>query len=142
GRESLELIRANGEVLGSLIGNILNLSALEAGKTELTVAPFDPQTAFKYLGAVSRTLVTESHKELEVVVTVDPAITSITADEEKFLRIMHNLISNAVKCTPSGGRVSIEAAIDEDKALHILVSDTGVGIAPEHQERIFQPFQQ
>jgi signal transduction histidine kinase/ActR/RegA family two-component response regulator len=141
-RESLELIRANGEVLGSLIGNILNLSALEAGKTELSIAAFDPEAAFKYLGAVARTLVAESHKELEIALTIDPAITSITADEEKFLRIMHNLISNAVKCTPSGGRISIEAAIDEKKALHLTVSDTGVGIAPEHQERIFQPFQQ
>jgi CheY-like chemotaxis protein len=55
---------------------------------------------------------------------------------------MHNLISNAVKCTPSGGRISVEAAIDDDRALHLTVSDTGVGIAPEDQERIFQPFQQ
>jgi signal transduction histidine kinase/ActR/RegA family two-component response regulator len=146
-RESLRLIRSNGEVLGTLIGNILDLSALEAGKMQLTVVPFDARPAFEYLGAVAKTLATESHKDLDISVTVDPAITAITADEEKFLRIAHNLIANAVKFTPSRGRVTVTAAVEGDgkrpwNALHITVSDTGIGIAPEHHESIFQAFQQ
>lgn len=143
-RESLELIRSNGEVLGSLIGNILDLSAVEAGKVQLSVAPFASQPAFEYLCAVAKTLARESHKELDVSFVVDPGITSITADEDKFLRIMHNLVANAVKFTPSGGRIAMTATVDERSAdtLHVTVADTGIGIAPENHERVFQPFQQ
>jgi signal transduction histidine kinase/ActR/RegA family two-component response regulator len=146
-QESLRLIRSNGEVLGSLIGNILDLSVLEAGKMQLTVAPFDARPAFDYLGAVAKTLAEESHKELDISVTVDPTITSITADEEKFLRVAHNLIANAIKFTPSGGSVSVTAAADGggerlSNSLHITVSDTGIGIAPVHHLSIFQAFEQ
>jgi signal transduction histidine kinase len=173
-RESLELIRSNGDVLGALIGNILDLSSLEAGKVQLDVASFDAAPTFEYLRATTETLAMESRKELAVLVTVHPAITSIKADEEKFLRIMQNLISNAVKFTPSGGQVSVTASIDTGLAepgyprsgsaapgpmagagrvqdhrdsaagpsLHVTVQDTGIGIAPEDQGRIFEPFQQ
>jgi CheY-like chemotaxis protein len=96
---------------------------------------------------VARTLATESHKDLDISVAVDAAITAIAADEEKFLRIAHNLIANAVKFTPSGGRVSVTATVDGGGErpwgiLHIAVSDTGSGIAPEHHESIFQAFEQ
>jgi len=147
-RESLELIRSNGEVLGSLIGNILDLSAVEAGKVQLAIEPFDSQPAFEYLCAVARTLAAESHKDLDISFVADPAITCITVDKDRFLRIMHNLVANAVKFTPSGGRLTMTASVDErvagtlGVALHITVADTGIGIAAEHHERIFQPFQQ
>ncbi len=160
-RESLELIRSNGEVLGALIGNILDLASVESGKVQLDATSFNAAATFTYLRAVAQTLVLESGKEIDVRVAVDPAIAEIHADEEKFLRIMHNLISNAVKFTPSGGRVALTAAAGEtagaeagqtrprDRAagparrpLHVTVSDTGVGIAPEHHERVFGAFQQ
>lgn len=153
-RESLQLIRSNGEVLGALIGNILDLSAVEAGKTHLTAVPFDAASAFTYLCAVANTLAAEAHKDLDVSFTADPRIEQIVADEEKFLRIMHNLISNAVKFTPSGGRIEMRASFADERlareawahdakpALHVTVSDTGIGVAPEHHAQIFQPFQQ
>jgi signal transduction histidine kinase len=95
-------------------------------------------------------------------VTVDPDITGIQADQDKFLRIMQNLMFNAVKFTPSGGSVSVIAqpgrrggrlegtgeALDGQSdspnrsMLHVIVSDTGAGIPAEHRERIFQAFQQ
>ena len=156
-RESLELIRSNGEVLGALIGNILDLSSVESGKVRLDVTSFDAAATFDYLRAVAQTLVIESGNEIDIHVTVDPAITAIHADEEKFLRIMHNLISNAVKFTPSGGRVTLTAAVGAAasaeterprtgspalRPLHVSVSDTGIGIAAEHHERVFGAFQQ
>jgi len=78
-QESLEIIRSSGEVLASLIGNILDLSAVEAGKMQLTIEPFDSEPAFEYLSAIARTLAAESHKELDTPFTADRAITSITA---------------------------------------------------------------
>ncbi|HLJ69184.1 MAG TPA: ATP-binding protein [Chloroflexota bacterium] len=154
-RESLQIIRSSGELLGSLIGTILDLSRLEAGKVPLAMSTFEATAAFRYLQSSARTLAAESGRQLEIAVSLDPALTTITADEEKFLRIFQNLLSNAVKFTPDGGRIRLTATIegsaaddthrmllDGDRILHIAVSDTGIGIAPEHQERVFQPFQQ
>ena len=74
------------------------------------------------------------------------AVAAISVDEEKFLRIMINLISNAVKFTPEGGTITVRAVADprdgEGEALHITVSDTGMGIPPEHRDAIFEPFRQ
>jgi CheY-like chemotaxis protein/anti-sigma regulatory factor (Ser/Thr protein kinase) len=123
-----------------LIGNILDLSALEAGKVQLDVAPVDAQMVFGYLRAMATTLAEESGKTLEIAVTADPAMAAISVDEEKFLRIMINLLSNAVKFTPSGGRIALTAAADDEGGLHVVVSDTGVGIPLDYHESVFQPF--
>ncbi|MBV9281164.1 MAG: GAF domain-containing protein [Chloroflexi bacterium] len=140
--ESLEIIRSSGEVLGSLIGNILDLSALEAGKVELNLAPVDAAATFSYLRAMAATLAEESRRELDITVESERAITRINVDEQKFLRIMINLISNAIKFTPSGGWVEVTAMVDQTipDGLHLVVRDTGVGIPPEHHENIFEPF--
>jgi len=62
-------------------------------------------------------------------------------DERKFKQILLNLLSNAVKFTPEGGRIDVDAALSTD-SVEISVSDTGIGIAPEHQETIFEEFRQ
>ncbi|GAI82569.1 unnamed protein product, partial [marine sediment metagenome] len=65
----------------------------------------------------------------------------ITADKRKLKQIMFNLLSNAAKFTPDGGRIGVKAR-KKGEELVITVSDTGVGISPEHQERIFEEFSQ
>ncbi len=72
---------------------------------------------------------------------VDPTLDVIEADERKVKQVIFNLLSNAVKFTPDGGQVGIEARLQEDE-VQITVWDTGIGIAPEDQERIFEEFQQ
>ena len=72
---------------------------------------------------------------------IDPSLGTFEADERKVKQILFNLLSNAVKFTPPGGRICLRARPVQD-AVEISVSDTGVGIAPEHQERIFEEFQQ
>ena len=72
---------------------------------------------------------------------VDPALARITADERKFKQILLNLLSNAVKFTPEGGRVTV-AATPVDDMIEISVTDTGIGIAPEDQEAVFEEFRQ
>ena len=72
---------------------------------------------------------------------IDPALGDINADERKFKQILLNLLSNAVKFTPEGGRIAV-AARPVDGAVEVSVSDTGVGIAPEDCEAVFDEFRQ
>jgi signal transduction histidine kinase len=143
-RESLQVIRSSGDVLSALIGNILDLSALEAGKVELTVGPVDTAAAFAYLQTMGARLAEEYSRPLTIEVDVDIAVAAISVDEEKFLRIVMNLISNAVKFTPPLGTIMVRAFAEpvdgETQGLHVTVADTGVGIPPEHREAIFEPF--
>jgi histidine kinase/DNA gyrase B/HSP90-like ATPase len=72
---------------------------------------------------------------------VAPEITTVYADEGRFKQVLYNLLSNAVKFTPAGGRVDTVARLTYD-AIEVTVADTGIGIAPEDQARIFEAFQQ
>lgn len=148
--ESLDVIRSSGEVLSSLIGKVLDLSALEAGKVELRREPIPVQAALNYLRSMAGTLAEDLGRTLEITVAADPNLGTITVDEEKFLRIMINLISNALSFTASGGRVTVTADVVSPPepdlraqgglALHLAVADTGIGIPAEYHEMIFQPF--
>ena len=74
-------------------------------------------------------------------VDVDPALDEIVADERKFKQILLNLLTNAVKFTPDGGRVDVIAR-RRDQALEVAVRDTGIGIAKDDQEAVFEEFRQ
>jgi signal transduction histidine kinase len=73
--------------------------------------------------------------------SVDERLGELTGDERKIKQILLNLLSNAVKFTPEGGRVDVDA-VSSDKGVEISVSDTGIGIAPQDQETIFEEFRQ
>jgi signal transduction histidine kinase len=89
----------------------------------------------------SQTLLKEraGRRRVAVEVAVDPSLGPIDADERKVKQIVLNLLSNAVKFTPDGGRVEISARHVNDE-VHVAIRDTGVGIAPEDRERIFEEF--
>ena len=76
-----------------------------------------------------------------MVLKVDPSIGEIVADERKVKQVVFNLVSNSVKFTPDGGRVTISSR-RVDNEVHVAVRDTGVGIAPADQARLFQEFAQ
>jgi len=78
---------------------------------------------------------------IDLQLQVDPGLGALVADERKMKQVMLNLLSNAVKFTPEGGRVEVRAA-PTDRAVEISVTDTGIGIAPENQELIFEEFRQ
>ena len=73
--------------------------------------------------------------------TVDERLGEILGDERKFKQILLNLLTNAVKFTPEGGRIEVDAALTNE-SVEVSVSDTGIGIAPENQEAIFEEFRQ
>jgi signal transduction histidine kinase len=135
----LEKINAAAKHQLSLINDILDLSKVEAGRMELEPTDFDLP------GAIDNalTLVREraGRRGIALASTIDPSVGSIRADERKVKQVLLNLLSNALKFTPEGGRIELRAAIDEG-IIEISVTDTGVGIAPEDQEAIFEEFQQ
>jgi signal transduction histidine kinase len=74
-------------------------------------------------------------------VSVDERLGEVRADERKIRQVVLNLLSNAIKFTPEGGRIEV-GAVSKDGSVEISVSDTGIGIAPEDQEAVFEEFRQ
>ncbi|HSB78857.1 MAG TPA: ATP-binding protein, partial [Candidatus Methylomirabilis sp.] len=132
-------ILSSGRHLLSLINDILDLSKVEAGRMELRLEPFDLPLALE--SAI--TLVRERAKRhgISLSLTVDERLGEFVADERKVRQILLNLLSNAVKFTPDGGRVSVNVALTNGCA-EISVCDTGIGIAEEDREVIFEAFRQ
>jgi GAF domain-containing protein/anti-sigma regulatory factor (Ser/Thr protein kinase) len=132
-------ILTSGQHLLSLINEILDLSKVEAGRMELELASFDLPLAIDN----ARTFVRERAVKhgITLDVDVDDRLGEYVGDERKIKQILLNLLSNAVKFTPEGGRIGI-AAKKIDGAVEVSVSDTGVGIAPEDQPKIFEEFRQ
>jgi signal transduction histidine kinase len=135
----LKDIHSSGKHLLSLINDILDLSKIEAGRMELEPSRFDVASAISN----ALTLVRERAQRHGIVLAqdVDPALTSIVADERKFKQILLNLLSNAVKFTPDGGRIDVIAR-RTDAFAEIAVRDSGIGIAPEDQSAVFEEFRQ
>jgi two-component system, NtrC family, sensor kinase len=137
--EYTEDILSSGRHLLSLINEILDLSKVEAGRMELEVAAFDLPLAIDNARTFLRERATKHGITLDV--TVDERLGDYLGDERKIKQILLNLLSNAVKFTPEGGRIGINAR-QADSAVEISVSDTGIGIAPEDQAKIFEEFRQ
>ena len=132
-------ILTSGRHLLSLINEILDLSKVEAGRMELEVATFDLPLAIDNARTFVRERATKHGITLDVA--VDEHLGDFVGDERKIKQILLNLLSNAVKFTSEGGRVVINAK-QTDGAVEISVSDTGIGIAPEDQPKIFEEFRQ
>ena len=137
--EYLQDVLSSGRHLLSLINDILDLSKVEAGRMELDLAPFDLPTALDN----ALTLVREraGRHGIRLVLAVSPGVGELVGDERKVKQILLNLLSNAVKFTPEGGQVSVSATL-ANGSVEISVADTGIGIAPEDQEAIFEEFRQ
>lgn len=152
--ESVRDINDSGQHLLSLINEILDLSKVEAGKIELEPEEID-------IGKLVRaSLIFFKEKALKHRLALDAEISdgtgAIVADTRKVKQVLINLLSNAVRFTPDGGRVQVRARrvmatertseTDEGgrggEFVEIAVEDTGIGIAPEDQKKLFQPFQQ
>ena len=137
--EYLGDILSSGRHLLSLINDILDLSKVEAGRMELELARFDLPTALQ--DALILVRERAARHSVTLGLEADGRLGAWVADERKIKQVVLNLLSNAVKFTPEGGRVDLRA-IPTDGAVEISVSDTGIGIAPEHQEAIFEEFRQ
>jgi signal transduction histidine kinase len=137
--EYVRVILTSGRHLLSLINDILDLSKVEAGRMELDLGTFNLRTALEN----ALTLVRERAMRhgLTLDLAIDETLEDIVADERKFKQVLLNLLSNAVKFTPEGGRIDVRA-VPANGTVEVSVTDTGVGIAPEDREAIFEEFRQ
>ena len=132
-------ILTSGRHLLSLINEILDLSKVEAGRMELEIATFDLPLAIDNARTFVRERATKHGITLDVA--VDDRLGDFLGDERKIKQILLNLLSNAVKFTPEGGRIGINAR-QANGSVEISVTDTGIGIAPEDQAKVFEEFRQ
>ena len=132
-------IHSSGQHLLSLINDILDLAKVEAGRMELLVEAFDAPSAIES----ALTLVKEraTRHGIRLTLEMDDQLGEFSGDERKFKQVLLNLLSNAVKFTPEGGSVTLNAQATND-GLRVSVRDTGIGIAEEYQEKVFEAFHQ
>jgi two-component system sensor histidine kinase/response regulator len=146
-REYLGLVKSSAEALLTLIDDILDFSKIEAGKLALESAPFDLRDA---LEETLHTLAVRAHdKGLELACRIAPdAPDALVGDPHRLRQVLVNLVGNAIKFTERG-EVVVSVNVEDDGpssggdvALHVAVSDTGIGIPPEKLAAIFAPFEQ
>lgn len=134
-------IQRSGRHLLELINEILDLAKVEAGKMHLNVTPIRIRPILETCVSMS---VKESEKhgiQLRLQTPDDLRDAEVHADETKLRQIVFNLVSNAIKFTPDGGRVEVRAYRDGDE-LSVSVADTGIGLDPNDHERVFYAFEQ
>ena len=143
-RENLLIVKSSAQALLTVINDILDFSRIEAGKLELDPIDFNPRDA---IGDTANTVALRAHqKGLELMVDVDAAVPqTLRGDPGRLRQILVNLLGNAIKFTHQGEvvlRVTSEAPTAQAVALHFSVRDTGVGVPPDRQQRVFEPFTQ
>ncbi len=139
-RRYVQNIQKSGKTLLEMINDILDLAKMESGRMEIRLADFRVQHIIAAQADMARPLAEKKNIDLETA--IEPDLPPMRQDQARVQQILNNLLSNAIKFTPEGGRVTIAAARDESDCLVLRVSDTGVGIAEEDQQVIFEKFRQ
>ena len=133
-------IRKSGGHLLSLINDILDISRLEEGKTELSERPIDLEQLLRE----ARNMVENHARAAAVLLSVDvkAGLPLLLGDERRIKQILLNLLSNAIKFTPAGGKVMLKAAQGDDGGIVVIVEDTGIGISQADLPKAFESFGQ
>jgi signal transduction histidine kinase len=138
-KERLQIIVRNAVRLRSLIDALLDMRHLQRGEALLAVKPFDIRDLIE--DVLQDFIPTARSKAIDVSVVVPPDLPTVESDREKVMYTLTNLVDNAIRFTSSEGKVGIDV-VQGQSELEISVWDTGVGIASEEVDRIFQPFYQ
>jgi PAS domain S-box-containing protein len=133
----LQVIQNNADRLVKLLDDMVNLSRLDSGQLELDVQPVHMETVIRDVAETIRSQCTQ--KGLRLVVDTEPKVGSVLGDKERLTQVVANLADNACRHTPKGGRITLSLSRVEGE-IRVDVADTGVGIAPKDQAKIFQGF--
>jgi len=139
-QEFLGDILTSGRHLLQLINDVLDLAKVEAGKLEFRPEPVDLGALLGEVTAILRTLAAQ--KQLRLETEVDPQVTGVVLDPQRFKQVAYNYLSNALKFTQPGGKIVARVVPDDEAHLRFEVSDTGIGISEADQARLFVEFQQ
>jgi signal transduction histidine kinase len=134
----VEDIVESGEHLLALINDVLDLARVEAGRMELALEPVSIVDAID----LALTMVRERAEQHSISLSsrIEPDLPKVEADRVRLRQVVLNLVTNAVKFTPDGGRVEVRARRASGNEVEVAVSDTGIGIPREERERIFEEF--
>jgi signal transduction histidine kinase len=133
-------IHASGTHLLQIINDILDLSKAEAGKIELLEDVFDLRDIMRSVTQLTAGRIHEAELSQEVDFPGD--LPPIRGDERKTKQVLLNLVTNSLKFTPAGGRITVSARFDPEDGLAVTVADTGIGIPEEDLDRVMKPFEQ
>jgi len=133
-------IHSSGAHLLSLINDLLDVAKIEAGRMEISPHPLDAEHAFDIALKLAGNNASEKGQTLKI--KVEPSCPPLYADERALKQILLNLVSNAVKFTPIGGRIDVLASKARDGGFQIMVRDNGPGIPRDKLDKIFTPFSQ
>nr|MCH9655143.1 HAMP domain-containing histidine kinase [Planctomycetota bacterium] len=135
-------IQMSGKNLLALINDVLDLAKIESGKMELQLSEIAIADLIER--RVGTMMPLADKKNIEMTSEIDPEIPILFQDSIKIQQILNNLISNAIKFTPEGGRVNVSAKLcaDNSNLMDLIVEDTGIGIPLDEQENIFEKFRQ
>ncbi|MBI1210155.1 MAG: hypothetical protein GC190_01725 [Alphaproteobacteria bacterium] len=133
-------IHASGHHLLCLINDVLDLSRIEAGR--FVLSPIDIGVADLMKSVRKYVEYSASQRGVEVVTKIAPAMPLLVADDRAVKQVVLNLLANAVKFTPEGGRVTAEARMNSAGGIDFVISDTGVGIHPDDLGKVFETFGQ
>ncbi|HEX5805198.1 MAG TPA: HAMP domain-containing sensor histidine kinase [Macromonas sp.] len=136
-RDSVQEILVAGRHLLRLINEVLDLARIEAGRTEYQLQPVALPALLQEVVQLMRVQASQAKVSLDL--TVQPDAWAL-ADRQKLLQSLLNLVSNGVKYNRAGGNVQIRSEARGSDWVRVVVSDTGLGIAPEHLPNIFEPF--
>jgi signal transduction histidine kinase/ActR/RegA family two-component response regulator len=143
-REYLQLLHQSGDMLLAIIDDVLDISRLEKGEVKLDPAPFDPRATLRAVADVLRPETERAQLTLRVDIASEVPALAI-GDERRFRQVLLHLGHNAVKFTPKGGvglALRVHSRPDGAVVLQGTVTDSGIGIAPEHMAKLFEPFSQ
>ena len=132
-------IQTSGKMLLVMINDILDLAKIESGKMEVRIEDFSIRDVCEALAGLTRPMADRKNIALEC--RLEEAIPLLRQDPGKVRQILYNLLSNAIKFTPEGGRVTLRARTD-GRYVVLEVEDTGIGIAEEDRETVFEKFRQ
>ncbi|NNE57583.1 MAG: HAMP domain-containing histidine kinase [Hellea sp.] len=139
--EYAELIHDSGQHMLDLIGDVLDMSKVEAGKYELAYNSFDASDVIRSSVKMLRPAADSAEVQMDVEIHGEEGELLVDADRKALRQIILNLLSNAIKFTPKGGRVVIKGEVD-DRDLSLTVEDNGAGMTPEELESIGKPYMQ
>jgi signal transduction histidine kinase len=139
-RRDLARIRASGQHLLGLISGVLDLNRIERGQVNYTLTHISVEPFLADLDALVSPQAAAKSLTLHYERTEEPL--TILADREKLRQIILNLLSNAIRYTPAGGRITLTASPAGDSMVRICVQDTGAGIPEDRREQVFEPFVQ